>query len=228
MGCRAKSTVFILAASGHLSDLAKEPPQDFWTRISSQVRVDHPLRFVSETDAEKFLEAFFWYSWWKTAKKWLGTQKENKSELVPWVLGRRLACVQEEGEEKENDLLLPQAVLKALVQTVAPIAVRDQIPIRGLRTMIEQIFNKVIWSTRYGMVPSRHIDKNFEYNIGRVVNHAVQDIMAILNAARSTPHRPPDDSGMDAVAQAITNVGHKSAGTQGLINTFGLGRFLNH
>jgi len=36
------------------------------------------------------------------------------------------------------------------VQTVAPIAVRDQIPIRGLGIMIEQIFNKVIWSTRYG------------------------------------------------------------------------------
>lgn len=197
---------FIMAASDHLDRLAQHPPQDFWTRIKNQMRVSHPLGRVSEQDAEDFLEAFFWFTWWGLAKDWLdnayGDAKNNpagsdgnaKNEIAGQILGHDLFCPDANNTSKKERYGLSELVCKEFVQTLTPIAVRDEISIRGLDSMMRQVFFNVMWSTRYGLVPVRHNDDSFEEIARRGVNHAIQDVLAILNASRSTPRTASDSS----------------------------------
>jgi len=173
---------FIMAASDHLDRLAQDPPQDFWTRITNQMRVAHPLGRVSEEDAEAFLEAFFWFNWWKLTKDWLDPRDaEEKAAIANDLLGGKLR------DQPPGSFSLANLVCQEFVDTVTPIAIRDEISVRGVRSMMQQIFSSVIWSTRYGLVPVRHADRGTEAITRRAVNHAIQDVLAILNASRSTP-----------------------------------------
>jgi hypothetical protein len=190
---------FILAASDHLDELGRHPPQDFWTRITNQMRVSHPLSRVSESDAMRFIEAFFWFAWYKNTVEWIDETQggsrpakpakskaqseaaEAKEELAKEILGSQL-----DGGSTTEDGLAGKAQ-EEFVSTLTPIAMRDEISLRGLRSMMQQIFYNVIWSTRYGLVPKEYREKTGEIVLRRSVNHAVQDVIAILNASRSTP-----------------------------------------
>lgn len=199
--CRAGCILFILAASDHLEQLARKPPQDFWTRISYQMRVSHPLERVREEDAEDFLSSFFWYNWWLLSKNWLGVNDKNEEKiqdhyLLYEILGHELArddivenIVKNFGS-KIKKKSLPQIVCETFILTLAPIAMRDQISIRGLRSIMEQIFTNITWGTRYGLVPCHHQDDTYEESIRRAVNHSIQTVLVILNAARDTPRTP--------------------------------------
>ncbi|MGH8551284.1 MAG: ATP-binding protein [Methylococcales bacterium] len=173
---------FIMAACDHLDQLARQPPKDFWTRITNQMRVSHPLGRVSEQDARDFLEAFFWYQWYLLGREWIGKEQPDRKVLAEQILGEIL--VDGSGNDEED---LAQLVCEEFVGTIAPAAMRDEISIRGLLSMMQQIFTNVVWSTRYGLVPMEFSDKPHGDRVRRSVNHAVQDVLAILNASRSTP-----------------------------------------
>lgn len=205
--CLSKDILFILGASAHLDELAKEAPQDFWTRITGQIRVIHPLQQVPEEDAEDFLKAFFWSYWWALSKKWLDIDKQNKEEKVKNSgLVRQILGNLSRGYINDRDVNIPKIVCDTFVQTIAPIATRDQVSIRGLCSMLQQIFTRVVWSTRYGMVPSRHAEADSKTHIRRAVNHAIQEVMVILNASRNAERTPHDENGTRSLVQAVNRV----------------------
>jgi hypothetical protein len=171
---------FILAASQHIEDLAKKPPQDFWTRISHQLRVAHPLGRVSEEDAEVFLSSFFFSEWWnhveEIVRKLSGGQR---SDFV------KVFFLEQKGRKWETSKLCDR-VYDEFVNTLVPLVSRDILSVRGVRSILSQVFARLSWFVRYEK-PFTEWDAATANQVARLVNSAVQDVLAILNAARATP-----------------------------------------
>jgi hypothetical protein len=224
-----KDVQLILAASDHLERLAEDPPQDFWTRISNQHRVSHPLGRVSEEDAEAFLKAFFWWEWWKLVRDQVGTRDKKNSLEGRWIEQQNVAnsllgTLAAFGTKSEKRGLA-DVVEEEFVDSLAPLANRDELSIRGLRSIVAQLFSRVIWACRYQtsekkrqaegegskeespfnkavertspQIQSDDIESP-EREVRRSVNRAIQDVLAILNATRATPRTAvPTDSATD-------------------------------
>lgn len=192
---------FILAASQHIDDLARTPPQDFWTRISHQLRVTHPLSRVTERDAEKFLKAIFYSTWWDLLRQPLndfeepGSKKKRRTRqrtidslgqmLLEVLLGKVV------GHSFQASPLCSQ-VRDVFVTTLVPLVTRDTLSVRGARSILEQVFARLSWYVRY-QKPYERKDHNETYQsdinreISQLVNSAIQDVLVILNWARATP-----------------------------------------
>lgn len=186
------SPIFILAASEHIDDLARKPPQDFWTRITHQLRVVHPLSLVSEDDAERFLKAFFFSQWSKMTESLIN--RINNDEMQMAVKELFLGTVTEAPPEKFKASALCGTVKDEFLNTLVPLVSRDTLSVRGARSMLSQVFARVSWYVRFenplelnASEEMPTINEKAKKDIARQVNSAVQDVMAILNAARSTP-----------------------------------------
>ncbi len=179
--CTDGKPKFILAASQHIEDLAKKKPQDFWTRISHQLRVVHPLSRVSEKDAEAFLSALFYAEWWKHVEKMLNNRKYPK-RLVKAFVGH----VDKKFNFKDSGLC--ELVRQEFLNTLVPLVERDTLTLRGLRSILNQIFARISWYVQF-QKPMKKGPGGIEQTnkIARLVNSAVQDVLAILNPARATP-----------------------------------------
>ena len=183
------SPVYILAASQHIDDLAQKPPQDFWTRISHQLRVVHPLSRVSEEDGEAFLKSLFYSQWWVLVKNMIENYKDSEqSNLLEHFIGRV-------NRRKFQPSLLCEYVEVDFLNSLVPLVSRDTLSIRGARSILSQVFARLRWHVRFqkpigknsDSAFSKQRDINIKNEVARLVNSAIQDVMAILNAARSTP-----------------------------------------
>ncbi len=185
------SPKFVLAASQHIDDLAKNPPQDFWTRVSHQLRVAHPLSRVSEDDGEAFLTSFFYSQWWLFLEPMVrGHETTSAKNFIEIFLG----SVSRKGEL--NPSLLCKRVKDEFVNTLVPLVSRDTLSVRGARSMLSQVFARLSWFVRFEDPMGKKLDTPTENTVARLVNSAVQDVMAILNPARGTP------AGMDDTKQS--------------------------
>jgi hypothetical protein len=177
---------FILAASEHIDELAKRPPQDFWTRISHQLRVVHPLSRVSEEDAMSYLMAFFYVEWWGHVEEMIRSFDSHElRDFVHVFFGKR------QGRE-----IMPSSLCERIrdefVNTLVPLVSRDTLSVRGARSILSQVFARLSWFLRFEKPFSesrdaKKLDKSTENQVAQRVNSAVQDVLAILNAARATP-----------------------------------------
>lgn len=176
---------FILAASEHIDVLAKKPPQDFWTRISHQLRVAHPLSRVSEDDGETFLRALFYDAWWTSISEMLETVDDARRGMFEKIL---FGDVNKVGPSTTfNPSSLCDVIMAEFVNTLVPLVSRDTLSIRGVRSILLQVFARLSWFIRYER-PNIDLTTNEDRNaVIRQVNTAIQDVLAILNAARSTP-----------------------------------------
>ena len=174
---------YILAASQHIDDLARKPPQDFWTRISHQLRVVHPLSRVSEKDGRAFLESFFYLEWWSSIEKMIrGYDDKRARDFVGVFLGTISA-----GELKPSGLC--NRVRDEFLNTLVPLVSRDTLSVRGARSILSQVFARISWFVRFQdpLEDPTKLDPASQNEVAKLVNSAVQDVMAILNAARATP-----------------------------------------
>jgi hypothetical protein len=174
---------FILAASQHIEELAKNPPQDFWTRVSHQLRVSHPLSRVSEEDGEAFLASFFYSQWWSFIKLMIrGYTKRDSRVFVKAFLGRVSGGVLEPS-------VLCEHVKDEFLNSLIPLVSRDTLSVRGARSILSQVFARLSWFVRFQkpLGDPKKLDEKTENEVARLVNSAVQDVMAILNPARATP-----------------------------------------
>lgn len=174
---------YILAASQHIDELAKQPPQDFWTRVSHQLRVVHPLSHVSEDDGEAFLSSFFYAQWWSFIEVMVRnySDKSHAENLVKVFLGE----IDSGGALGRSDLC--KLVRAVFVNTLVPLVSRDTLSVRGARSILSQAFARLSWHVRF-QKPTWNLHS--EPDRGEVVQQissAIQDVMAILNAARATP-----------------------------------------
>ncbi len=180
--------VYILAASQHIDDLAQKPPQDFWTRITHQLRVVHPLSRVSDKDGEAFLRSLFYSQWWMLVKNMIKDYKDSEqSSLLKNFLGTV-------NRRKFLPSRLCEHVEVNFLNSLVPLVSRDTLSIRGARSILSQVFARLSWHGRFekpigGNNDSAHsTQRDVEMDkVARLVNSAIQDVMAILNAARSTP-----------------------------------------
>lgn len=175
---------YILAASQHIDDLAQKPPQDFWTRISHQLRVVHPLSRVTEEDGEAFLESFFYSQWWSFIEAMIRGYDDPKhvEDFVRAFLG-------EIPDDKLKPSRLCNRVKDEFLNTLVPLVSHDTLSVRGARSILSQVFARLSWFVRFEKPlgdPTKS-DEPMENQVARLVNSAVQDVMAILNAARATP-----------------------------------------
>jgi hypothetical protein len=174
---------YILAASQHIDVLAKKPPQDFWTRVTHQLRVVHPLSHVSEEDGEDFLRSFFYSQWWSFIEVMIHDYKEkHANELIQVFLGKV-----SDGSLEPSKLCLK--VKDAFENTLVPLVSRDTLSVRGARSILSQVFARLSWYVRFQkpLEDPETLDKTTDNELARLVNSAVQDVMAILNPARATP-----------------------------------------
>jgi hypothetical protein len=79
-------------------------------------------------------------------------------------------------------------VKDAFENTLVPLVSRDTLSVRGARSILSQVFARLSWYVRY-QKPLRNpaILDDIDNELARLVNSAVQDVMAILNPARATP-----------------------------------------
>jgi len=177
---------FVLAASQHIDELAKKPPQDFWTRVSHQLRVVHPLSRVSEEDGHAFLLSFFYSQWWSFIEVMVREYDTLHAEsLVKTFLGEILG-----GKLEPSDLC--KLVRDVFVNTLVPLVSRDVLSVRGARSILSQVFARLSWLVRFqkptwGPKLDEDTKEDTNNEIARLVNSAVQDVMVILIAARATP-----------------------------------------
>lgn len=243
---------FILGASEHLDDLAREPPQDFWTRITHQLPVRHPLGHVTEMDATEFLSALFFVFWWglvcgavdnspsghrlakgskfslfdifakeKNAESERAKKERVERERLAGQMFGKLLRWEESVHQKVDGVNLEgyrvvllsdlcKLIIYEVLNTVVPLVIRDILPVRGMRSIVKQIFSRVMWQ-RYDQRTSPRpnsvreigeikaffessMDKRSEElefwpdseSVRNTVNHAIQDVLAVLNAARHT------------------------------------------
>lgn len=172
---------FILAASQHIEELAKKPPQDFWTRVSHQLRVIHPLSRVSEEDAERFLRSFYFSEWWNFVARLVANEREDGQDIVEAFIGKLNHGVLEESP-------LCSWVRDEFLNALVPLVSRDTLSVRGVRSMVSQMSARVSWYVRFQKPLGKgQLDAQMANEVARLVNTAVQDVMAILNPARATP-----------------------------------------
>jgi hypothetical protein len=188
---------FVLAASEHLDELTKRPsPQDFWTRISHQLRVVHPLAHVSEKDAQAFLRGYFLYEWCKLVYETVGANEKDggnivggaaspmtlpnksKDDFIEMMFGRK-----DDGELAPSSLC--ESILHELIGTLVPLVTRDSLSVRGVRSMVGQVFARVLSHARY--VSEQGDTPDGRLALAIVINRAIQDVLAVLNAARGVP-----------------------------------------
>jgi len=174
----SKTTIrFVLAASDHMTELARQPPQDFWTRIDSRIHVVHPTGGVSPQDAQDFLTAFFWLNWYSIAQKWLKDARKE-SALAKRVLGPLV----------DGGSPIVERICEEFVDTLVPVCVRDEVSVRALRSIVKQVFSRVIWRAHYGSSAIKEADHwSSERQSLRAVNEAIQEVLSMLNTARNTP-----------------------------------------
>lgn len=185
---------FILAASEHLEDLAPRAHQDLWSRVSHQLRVAHPLSHASKEDAQDFIGGFFLWEWWKLVQGWTGERSPVKNAFIKELFGY------EEGKGKDRRVQLSPtclSVLEGMLLALVPFAERDTLSVRALRSIVGQVFTRVVVATRhyYGLPPDpiqlpkmdEDPRKQRERVIAEVVQTAVQEVLAVLNASRAAP-----------------------------------------
>lgn len=173
---------YILAASQHIDDLARKPPQDFWTRISHQLRVVHPLSRVSEEDGKAFLESFFYSQWWSVIEEMIrGYDLKHAKDFVKVFLGKMSI----KGLKPSG---FCNRVKDEFLNTLVPLVSRDTLSVRGARSILSQVFARLSWFVRFEdpLENPRRLDPLTQNEVADLVNSAVQDVMAILNAARAT------------------------------------------
>lgn len=181
------SPQFILAASQHIDVLAQRPPQDFWTRISHQLRVVHPLSRVSDADAEKFLKGLFYAEWWNNLEQII-----RGIEVTPDRFRERLvkACIGEVGSGEFKPSPICERMRDEFLNTLVPMVERDEVSLRAVRSMLGQMFARIYWYVRfekpYSPTPPPPLDATYANRLARLSNAAIQEVMAILNPARLT------------------------------------------
>jgi len=193
LGLKSEAT-FVLAASEHIDKLGQIPPQDFWTRVNHQLRVAHPLSHVSLSDAEGFLEAYFFTIWWRCLNKILEDVDKSAAGERDRLIRQLFLKETKRWSPSPRDVLkdtieIPRSELCELVRdefirTLVPFVTRDTLSVRGAFSIVQQVFSRVVFDARMRRPPEEH---KYRDQIGRLVNEAIQDVLAILNAARHTP-----------------------------------------
>ena len=165
-------------------DLARKPPQDFCDsdkaiNCASCIR----SRVSVKKDGRAFLESFFYLEWWSSIEKMIrGYDDKRARDFVGVFLGTISA-----GELKPSGLC--NRVRDQFLNTLVPLVSRDTLSVRGARSILSQVFARISWFVRFQdpLEDPTKLDPASQNEVAKLVNSAVQDVMAILNAARATP-----------------------------------------
>jgi sigma-54 interacting transcriptional regulator len=168
--------------------LGQSKPNDFWTRMSHMIRIEHPLRISG--DQEIVLRNLFTFFWWDRIKshfaidpaKVLSTAKEPddlRDDNISDQLSRGYVRIMLEEDSLNR---LAGAFFVEMMNTIGGESL-PEVSIRGLRSMVSRVFSRCVSAVtsgsknEWGAVfaePSSAVDEKVNKYICKVIRETQQ------------------------------------------------------
>lgn len=159
---------------GGEKSLATSEPNDFWTRMSHLVRIEHP--FQVSGGHQDMLKDYFRFFWWDRVGSHFGIDparvpsrrrrpRDLRDDGIADQLNQGFVLAMLEDEPLDE---LAEAFSRELIKTIGTESLQE-VSIRGLRSMVSRIFSRCVgavtsnskdaWGAVFGVSPARASDE---------------------------------------------------------------------